>query len=180
MALKPTPSNFFRSKTARTDDEDPRTKRKITSAVRWTDAKLAPIGQRKVRRLRDADTKRTTKKHRRQQVADYQQRVAHHELAAVAVLRHFEESTDLPTGGLRQRLIDDGALAGTVSRIIGFEDVEVEAGHDVLPEGAAVFQSPIFVEVPVGHTPRQILNAAGIDDNKLAELYTDLVEADAA
>lgn len=167
-SFKPTLSNIFtKPKGSHTDDEDPRLKRKVTSAMKWTDALyVVPSGSaRRSRRIGKADARRNTKKHNRQQRQTYFQSKGYGEIAAVRVLRELEDRFDLGEGGLRQRLIDDGDLAATEPRIVGWE-----SAHQ--PERTpGDYSKPITVPRPVGHTPAEILAAAGFGRDAVIELY---------
>lgn len=165
-SFKPTLSNIFtKPKSAVTDDEDPRLKRKVTSAMKWTDALyVVPSGSaRRSRRIQRADARRNTKKHNRQQRQTYFKGKAYGEIAAVRVLRELEDRFDLGEGGLRQRLIDDGALSDTKSRIVGWEVFD----H---PEVGEVTE-PITTSRSVGHTPAEILAGAGFGRDAVVEIY---------
>lgn len=166
ISLKPAARPFFRpTKDEAPDESAEKSDRPITSAVRWTDGNRTLLGQRKLRRIAKADTARTTKKHRRQQIADFQQRRAYGEIASVRVLGYLDEGFLLGTGGLRLRLIEDGDLTATKARIVDWVDTVVD-GEDA--------KRPVTVQAPVGHTPKEVLEAAGFSQQAIVELYAYL------
>lgn len=170
---KKTVSSFINSLKGK---KDPATskgegQRRLTSAARWTDFAQVPMSPRQVRRIRERDYARTTKKFHGRQKQQAIEVGKHNERVAVKVLSSFEQLQGLEPGGLRQQLIDDGALQATAPHIIGWEteDMLVPNAGGVAPTYMDV-RVPITVDRPVGHTPSEILAAAGLTPEKIQEL----------
>lgn len=172
--------NFFGVMKSKNDDEDPRLKRRIdramTSSRKWTDALASAPSPRQIRRRRDREINRQTRKFHRSQAAIARRTARHNEHQAVIVLRAIEAGHGLELGGLRQQLIDDGALEATRERTIGYETREVPTGDVRLP--VEYVKVPITKSVPIGHTAQEILSAAGLTPEKMAEAHAALAGGD--
>lgn len=142
--------------------EFPEREHKPTSSRRWTDAHMSALSARAIRRQRDRDIDRTTKRHRRNQLRQLLQKRAYDEIVSVRVLREID-----PEGALRLRLIEDGLLQPTRSKIVGWEDDRIDG---------VIVRSPVTVQVPVAHTPSEILSVVFKTREDVVRRYMDIVE----
>jgi hypothetical protein len=141
-----------------------------TSARKWTDGLQRPLSQRELRRIKNREINSQTKKFRRDQRRSQRAAVKHNERQAIIVLQAIEKGHGLERGGLREQLIEEGALEATRERVIGYE---VHEHPEVGPVTIDITKA-----VPIGHTPVEILSAAGLTPEKIAEAHAALAGGD--
>lgn len=126
----------------------------------WHSHAWGTSSPRRGRRIRLADSKRLTKRHRRQQLADFAERRNYAEIVSVRVLRHLEAEP----GNLLAELVYEGKLDG-------------RSGHT--PSAilkAAGFSQKAIVEIYIALEQDEPIPTKGVADAELV-LFNERTKA---
>lgn len=141
-------------------DKAAETEEKAPIAPWWSYRGTVRSPMRAARRQRSRDQAATTKRFYRQQATALRQVAKDRQIRAVAVLAEVERRGGLQSGGLMGQLIADGKLNSHVVHIAGWKDG--------LPSHVRTRKA--------SYTPVEILEAFGMDDNVILDLYESLQE----